>query len=147
MKDTSPSIWKTSFTVDELMQRNDNTMSSHLGILFTEKGDDFLSATMPIDQRTKQPIGIMHGGASCVLAETLGSVAANYCVDLNKEYCVGLSINTSHIKAVKQGIVIAKATPNHIGKSTQVWEILIHNEIGQLISKTSLTMAVLQRKT
>jgi 1,4-dihydroxy-2-naphthoyl-CoA hydrolase len=88
----------------------------------------------------------MHGGASCVLAETAGSTAANFAVDITKQYCVGLSINTNHIRSIKSGFIFAKATPIHIGKSTHVWNIDITNEAGQMISATRLTMAVLERK-
>ncbi len=101
---------------------------------------------MPVDERTKQPIGIMHGGASCVLAETIGSTAANLCVNLDKQYCVGLVINTNHIRSIRSGLVIGTAGPKHLGRSTQVWSIKIHNESQQLISLTRLTMAVLDRK-
>ena len=139
--------WKTPFTLATLKARCENTLASHVGIEFIEKGNDFIIGSMPIDNRTKQTIGIMHGGASCVLAETIGSLAANYAVDLTINYCVGLSITTQHIRSVKEGSVIAKATPDHLGKSTQVWHILIRNQQDQLISKTSLTMAVLKRSS
>jgi uncharacterized protein (TIGR00369 family) len=101
---------------------------------------------MPVDRRTLQPFGIMHGGASCVLAETVGSIAANYCVDAGW-YCVGMEINTSHIKVARQGYVYGTAKPFHLGKSTQVWEILIKDEQGQLVSVNRLRMSVLPRKT
>ena len=104
----------------------------YLDIEFIEIGDNFLVARMPVDHRTKQPIGIMHGGASCVLAESVGSTAANCCVDTNKYYCVGLDINTNHIRAMKEGYVIGTAKPFHLGKSTQVWGIEIVNEKQQL---------------
>src|SRR5579871_583134 len=116
-------IWKTAFDLNAVNERGINTMSEHLGIEFTAIGDNFLCARMPVDHRTKQPLGIMHGGASCVLAETVGSTAANCCVDLNTHYCVGLDINTNHIRAMREGFVIATATPFHIGKTTHVWSI------------------------
>src|SRR3990167_7936657 len=109
-------IWKEPITLDLANQRGKNTMVEHLGIEMIEIGDDFMKARMPVDHRTHQPIGIMHGGASCVLAETIGSIAANFCVDAD-HYCVGLDINTNHIRAVREGYVIAKATPFHLGKS------------------------------
>lgn len=140
------SIWKTPLTLEALNQRGENTLSAHLGILFTEIGDDFLKATMPIDHRTKQPLGIMHGGASCVLAETVGSTAANCCVDPTQLYCVGLDINTNHIRSIQEGIVTATAKPFHLGRSTQVWSIEIINREQQLISVNRLTMAVMARK-
>jgi uncharacterized protein (TIGR00369 family) len=139
------SIWKTPISIEAITKRGQNTMMTHLGIEFTEIGADFLKAKMPVDHRTKQPIGIMHGGASCVLAETVGSVAANFCVDLTTQYCVGLDINTNHIRSAREGYVIGTAKPYHIGRTTQVWSIEIHDEKGQLISVNRLTMAVLKR--
>jgi uncharacterized protein (TIGR00369 family) len=121
-------------------------MSEYLGIEFTEVGDDYLIATMPVDHRTKQPIGIMHGGASCVLAETVGSTAANFCVDITTHYCVGLDINTNHIRPMREGYVIAVAKPFHLGKKTQVWSIDIKNKEGKLVSVSRLTMSVLKRE-
>jgi uncharacterized protein (TIGR00369 family) len=138
-------IWNKPLTLEILNNRSTNTLAENLGIEFIEIGDDFLVARMPVDQRTKQPIGIMHGGASCVLAETIGSTAANCCVDSDKSYCVGLDINTNHIRSIKDGFVIGKARPFHLGKTTQVWGIEISNEHNQLISVNRLTMAVLQR--
>lgn len=138
------SIWKREVTLALVTERGLNSMSDHLGIQFTELGDDYLVATMPVDEKTKQPIGIMHGGASCVLAETVGSTAANMCVD-ESQYCVGLDINTNHIKSMREGIVIGTAKPFHLGRTTQVWGIDIRNEAGQLVSVNRLTMAVLNR--
>lgn len=139
------SIWHNDMSLDDLAFRNKNTMSEHLGIEFIEIGKNYLIAKMPIDHRTKQPVGIMHGGASCVLAETVGSIAANYCVDISKYYCVGLDINTNHIRSIREGFVYATAKPYHIGRSTQVWGIEIVNEQQQLISVNRLTMTVLTR--
>ena len=138
-------IWSRSTTADALNKRGEGSLSDHLGIHFTEVGDDFLKATMPVNSHTRQPMGIMHGGASCVLAETLGSVAANCCVDFDKHYCVGLDINTNHLRSIKEGTVFAKAIPFHIGRSTQVWSIEITNNDNKLISISRLTMAVLTR--
>lgn len=138
-------IWYNEITLDMLSSRGKNTMIDYLGIEFIEIGDDFLVARMPVDHRTKQPVGIMHGGASCVLAETIGSTAANCCVDINTNYCVGLDINTNHIRSVKEGFVSGIAKPFHIGKSTQVWSIEIFNEEKKLVSVNRLTMAVLNR--
>lgn len=138
-------IWKQAVSIDLITQRNLNTMAHHLGIEYVALDDESLTATMPVDERTRQPLGIMHGGASCVLAETVGSVAANYCVD-ETHYCVGLDINTNHIRSVREGRVVAVAKPFHLGKSTQVWSIEIRNEVGQLISVNRLTMAVLARE-
>ncbi len=141
-------IWKINkelMTLDAINERGKGNMVEWLGIEFTEIGDNYLEARMPVDHRTKQPIGIMHGGSSCVLAESTGSTAANLAVDLNTHYCVGLTIDTSHIRSIKEGWVIARAHPVHIGKSTHVWHITIKNEHDQLISDTRLTMAVLKR--
>lgn len=138
-------IWQTSISLLALETRSKNTIMEYLGIEFTEVGDNFLVARMPVDDRTRQPLGIMHGGASCVLAETIGSSAANYCVDNTKFYCVGLDINTNHVRSVREGYVIGTAKPIHLGRSTQVWGIEIVNEESKLISITRLTMAVLSK--
>lgn len=139
------SIWKIPLTLEIVQASREQTMVDYLGIEFTQIGDDYLAAKMPIDRRTKQPYGIMHGGASCVLAETIASVAANFCVDQKTKYCVGLEINTSHIKMVRDGFVMGVAKPIHMGKSTQLWEILIHDEKGNLISTSRLRLAVLDK--
>ena len=139
-------IWLTSIDLKAITERGKNTMSELLGIEFTDLGDDYLSARMPVDHRTRQPLGIMHGGASCVLAETIGSTAAQFCTDITKYYCVGLDINTNHIRSIMKGYVIGTARAFHLGKSTQVWGIEIKSEDdGKLISVTRLTMAVLER--
>jgi len=127
-----------------LNQRSRNTLSDYLGIEFTEVGDNFLMAKVTLRPEHKQPLGIMHGGMSCVIAESVGSSAANFCVEAN-HYAVGLDINTNHIRSIKEGELIARATPFHIGKSTQVWGIEIKNAADQLISVNRLTMAVLSR--
>lgn len=138
-------IWKKDISIQIVTSRNQHTMSDHLGIEFTEVGDDYIKARMPVDYRTIQPRGIMHGGASCVLAETIGSVAANFCVD-NDHYCVGLDINTNHIRAVRDGYVAGIAKPYHLGRSTQVWSIEIFNSEEKLVSVNRLTMAVLSSR-
>lgn len=142
------SIWfyKDVDIAEELNKRSANTMMEFLDIKMTEFGDDYLKARMPITRKVKQPLGIMHGGASCVLAESVGSSAANACVDITKSYCVGLDINTNHIRSISEGCAIATATAFHLGRSTQVWSINIHDESNQkLISVNRLTMAVLTR--
>lgn len=121
-------------------------MTDHIGIEFTEIGEDYVKATMPVDHRTVQPLRLLHGGASVVLAETLGSVAATMTVDPNEKYCVGLEINANHIKSVKSGFVEGIAKPLHVGKKTQVWEIKITNEDQQLVCVSRITMAVIDRK-
>jgi len=139
-------IWKQKTDLATLNARGKNTMVEHLGIEVIEINDNYLVAKMPVDSRTKQPLGIMHGGASCVLAESVGSIAANIAVDQTQYYCVGLSINTNHIRSVREGFVFGKAEPLHLGKSTQVWDIQIRNADNQLVSVNRLTMAVLNRK-
>jgi 1,4-dihydroxy-2-naphthoyl-CoA hydrolase len=138
-------IWRIKCDIQLANERSKNTMAEHLGIVFTEIGDDYLVARMPVDHRTKQPAGIMHGGASCVLAETVGSTAANFCVDQASFYCVGLDINTNHVRAMREGMVIGIAKPFHLGKTTQVWGIEVRDEAGNLVSINRLTMAVLTR--
>ncbi|SDD07917.1 1,4-dihydroxy-2-naphthoyl-CoA hydrolase [Algoriphagus faecimaris] len=133
-------------TLNELNNTRSQTLVDHLGIEFTAVGDDFLEAKMPVDHRTKQPMGLLHGGANVVLAETLGSVAASLTIDLKKYTCVGLEINANHLKAVREGYVTGKTKPIHIGKSTQVWEIKVKNEAGQLCCISRITLAILERK-
>jgi uncharacterized protein (TIGR00369 family) len=139
-------IWQEKINLNSLAERSQNTLVTHLGIEFLEIGEDYLTARMPVDARTHQPLGIMHGGASCVLAETVGSTAGQFCVDRSKKYCVGLDINTNHIRVVKSGYVFAKARPFHLGQSTQVWHIEIKDGRERLISVTRLTLAVLNKK-
>jgi uncharacterized protein (TIGR00369 family) len=140
-------IWQTYIDLESISARGKNTMVDFLGIEFFEIDDNYLKAKMPVNERTRQPLGIMHGGASCVLAETVGSTAANYAVDQQTHYCVGLDINTNHIRSIREGYVIGTAKPYHLGKSTQVWSIEIVNEKAQLISINRLTMAVLKKST
>ena len=137
-------IWKIPISIEEINRRGAGTLADHLGIVFTEAGDDFLSATMPVDHRTIQPMGILNGGASCALAETVGSTAANFCVDPKLFAAVGLDININHIKAVKRGFVTAIAKPFHLGKSTQVWDIKIYDEEKRLVSVSRLTLSVIE---
>ncbi len=138
-------IWKKDLDLEELTQFAQNSIVGHLGIVYTKRGTDFLSATMPVDQRTIQPLGILHGGASVVLAETLGSTASYMTVE-DPTYTVGLEVNANHIKSVTKGIVTGTATPIHLGNTTQVWDINIKNEKGQLTCISRLTMAVLKTK-
>ncbi|SRR5260221_10412178 len=140
------SIWFKPVTIEELEARGKDTMVEVLGIELTEIGADYLAGRMPVDHRTKQPLGIMHGGASCVLAESLGSIAANYCVDLEHYYCVGLDINTNHIRSILEGFVKGIAKPFHLGTRTQVWGINITDAQDNLISVSRLTLAVLTRE-
>jgi 1,4-dihydroxy-2-naphthoyl-CoA hydrolase len=133
-------------TPEQLNLMSKGTLVEHLGIELTEIGPDYLTGKMPVDSRTKQPLGLLHGGASVALAETLGSLAANFSVNPDTHYCVGLDINANHVRSASEGWVYGKATALHIGKNTQVWEIRITNEAGQLICISRLTMAVLTRK-
>jgi 1,4-dihydroxy-2-naphthoyl-CoA hydrolase len=140
-------IWFTRPTLETLQQHAIGTLIEHLGIEYLEVGDDFLRARLPVDVRTVQPFGILHGGASVALAETLGSAAANWCVDSADKLCVGLDINANHVRAARSGYVIGTARPVHLGSSTQVWEIRIENEQAQLVCIARLTMAVLKRSS
>ncbi len=138
-------IWKKNFTIAELNESGKDSMAGYIGIVFTEKGDDFLSATMPVNKHTHQPTGILHGGASAVLAETVGSVAASLCIDTEKQICVGMEINCNHLSPIKSGKVIAIAQPLHIGSRTHVWDIKIRNEKEKLICVGRLTVAVFNK--
>lgn len=140
------SPFKVQPTVDDLNASRGEDMVTHLGIEYTAVGEDFLTARMPVDHRTRQPFGLLHGGASVVLAETLGSYGASLSVDMNTHYCVGLDINANHIRAVSDGWVYGTAKPLHIGKRTHVWEIRIVDEADQLVCVSRLTMAVVERK-
>jgi 1,4-dihydroxy-2-naphthoyl-CoA hydrolase len=140
------SIWFGNPTLEKINQRGKGTMVEHLMIEFVEAGEDFLKARMPVDHRTKQPVGILHGGASAALAETIGSTAANLAVDSAKQYCVGLDINANHIRSCTGGFVEGVARPLHLGRSTQVWEIKITQD-DKLVCVSRLTMAVLDRKS
>lgn len=122
-----------------------DTLVQHLGIEVLEVGEDFIRGRMPVDHRTHQPFGLLHGGASVALAETLGSMAASLCVDPATQMAVGLEINANHLRAVTAGWVIGTARPIHVGRSTQVWDIRIENETGQPVCISRLTMAVVPR--
>ena len=138
-------IWFKEFTTDDLNQRSDNTLADFLGITFIAVGEDSLTATMPANERTKQPIGIIHGGANVALAETIASTGANAVIDLDKYYCVGLEINANHIRSVREGLVKGVARPVHMGRTTQVWHIDIFNEAGKLTCVSRMTAAVVAR--
>jgi len=136
-------IWKKEFTVKDLNDFRNDTLVGHLDIQFIEKGEDFLSAAMPVDGRTRQPMGLLHGGASVVLAETLGS-SASYMTLAAGQTSVGLEINANHLKSVSDGEVIGTARPVHLGRSTQVWDIDIQDQNQERICISRLTMAVLK---
>lgn len=142
----SDSIWVVRPTLEMAngISRT-NTIAEVLDICITEIGDRSITGTMPVDKRTHQPMGILHGGASVVLAESLGSLAANFCVDTQQQYCVGLDINANHIRAVRGGLVTGIAEPAHLGRTTQVWSIRLEDEAQRLVCISRLTMAVLNR--
>ena len=132
--------------METLNERSQNSLVSHLGITFVEVGSDFLVAKMPIQPSVMQPIGILHGGASCALAETVGSTAGNYCVDLSKFYCVGLELNINHLRPIKGGWLWATARPYHLGRKTHVWGIEIKNEEKKLVAISRHTVMVLEKE-
>ena len=121
-------------------------MAEYIGIEWTEVGKNFIKAKMPVDERTKQPYGLLHGGASCVLAETIGSVASAMVVDHSKFICVGLEINANHVRSARIGFVTGIATPLHLGSNTHVWDIKIYDELEKLVCVSRLTVAVIPRK-
>lgn len=135
-------IWNKETDIEQLQALSEDTMVRHLGIEFTAIGDDFLEARMPVDARTMQPMGLLHGGASVALAESLGSIGAYLCAADGKK-CVGLEINANHIRAVRKGWVIGRATPLHLGRTTQVWDIRIRDEHDNLICVSRLTVSVM----
>jgi len=137
------SIWFGTPTLDDANSRRAGTMIEHLGIEFTELTDDMLAGTMPVDARTRQPAGVLHGGASVVLAETLASWAATFAVDREKFHCVGMEINANHLRPVPDGSVRGEARPINLGRTTQVWEIRILTDTGKLACISRCTMAVL----
>ena len=140
-------IWyDPAITAEQINPIGKGNMAEYLGIEITEVGEDYLKATMPVDHRTRQPYGLLHGGASVVLAETLGSVGAAFVVDRNKYDCVGLEINANHLRGVREGIVTGIARPIHIGKTTQVWDIRIHDNRDKIVCISRITIAVLKRQ-
>lgn len=140
------SLWKQSADVDAVNRWNAHTATQALGIVVTEIGADYVCGTMPVDERTRQPFGLLHGGASVLLAETLGSLAANLCLDPQQEVAVGLDINANHLRAVTAGQVTGTARPLHVGRTTQVWEIRIVTDKDELCCISRLTMAVVPRR-
>ncbi len=140
------SIWRVQATPEQFLERARNTLAERIGIRVTEIGPDYLRATMPVNSHTHQPMGILHGGASVALAETVGSLAANMCVDIEKYVCVGQEINANHVRSVASGLVTGTARPFHIGGRSQVWGIEIRDENDKLVCVSRLTMAVVERK-
>ncbi|MEO0423394.1 MAG: hotdog fold thioesterase [Pseudomonadota bacterium] len=135
-------IWKSAPSLEQLNGMSQDTLLAHLGITFTAVSDDALWATMPVDPRTRQPFGLLHGGASVALAESLGSTAASLVVGPETP-CVGLDINANHVRGVREGLLTGRTTPHHLGRSTHVWQIDIVDERERLVCTSRLTMAIL----
>jgi 1,4-dihydroxy-2-naphthoyl-CoA hydrolase len=141
------SIWRTQTSVEQLQEHSRETLADTIGIRVTEIGPDFLRATMPVGPKTHQPTGVLHGGASVALAETVGSLAATLCVDRNLYVCLGQEINANHLRPVSSGIVTATARPYHVGKRSHVWHIEIRDEQEKLVCVSRLTIAVVDKPT
>ncbi len=141
------SIWfNKNISLDDLKGFTKNTMADFLEIDWVEIGDDFLVISMPVNEKTKQPYGILHGGASCVLAETVGSIASALVIEMDKFYCVGLEINANHVKSASEGLVTGKCSPLHLGKHTHVWDIKIYDYSKKLICVSRLTVSIIPKK-
>ncbi len=140
------SIWQRPIDLDSINHFAEKTLVSHLGIKITGSGEDYLEGIMPVDDRTVQPYRRLHGGASCVLAESLGSIAANYCIDTKEFMAVGQHIEATHLKSVDKGEVKGRAKAIYIGKSTQTWRIEIFNDEGTLICDSKLIMAIIKKR-
>ena len=140
------SIWfNKSLSLTDLNPLSPNTMAEYLGMEWVALGDDYIKMRMPVDDRTRQPYGLLHGGASCALAETIGSVASHFVIDPDRAICVGLDINANHVRGVRGGYITATCTPLHIGASTHVWDIKIHDEREKLVCISRLTVAILRK--
>lgn len=139
------SLWKQTTDLERINAWNRGCLVEHLGMLVTEIGDDYLRGTMPVDARTRQPFGLLHGGASVALAESLGSLAGNLCLEVS-EMAVGLDINANHVRAVTAGVVTGTARALHVGRTTQIWEIRIEDERARLVCISRLTLAVVPRE-
>jgi len=140
------SIWRVHSTPEQLTERGSRSMPGYLGVRFTEIGPDFLRATMPVNERTHQPFGLLHGGASVALAETVGSLASTLCVDDRQYLAVGQEINANHLRGKSSGTVTATARPFHLGKGSHVWHIEIRDEEERLVCVSRLTMAIVERR-
>ena len=140
------SIWRIPATVEALQALSRNTLAGTIGIRVSEIGPDYVRATMPVNATTHQPMGVLHGGASVALAETVGSLAANLCVDPERFVCLGQEINANHLRPVSSGLVTATARPYHIGTRSQVWHVEIHDERNRLVCVSRLTMAVVDKR-
>ncbi|MEK6704522.1 MAG: hotdog fold thioesterase [Bdellovibrionota bacterium] len=135
------SIWFKPYSVDEINDRGKSTMVEHLGIMMTIIGDDFLEGTMPVDHKTKQALGLLHGGALAAFSESLASTAASMTIDRSTEYCVGIEISANHMSSCTGGVVVGRTTPLHLGKSMQVWETRIHQD-NKLVCASRVTLLV-----
>jgi 1,4-dihydroxy-2-naphthoyl-CoA hydrolase len=138
-------IWFKTYTLADIVPLRRNTMVEHLGIEITEIGENYLRGTMPVDARTRQTMGLLHGGASVALAETLGSIAGSMVIDLSKQSCVGLEINANHLRAARSGIVTGTARPVSLGRSVHVWQTEITDERGRPTCISRLTLYILDR--
>ena len=139
-------IWlNKSLSLAGLKPLGPKTMADYLGMEWVAVGEDYIKMKMPVDERTRQPYGLLHGGASCALAETVGSIASHYIIDPDKFICVGLEINANHVRSVREGFITATCTPLHIGASTHVWDIKIHDEREKLVCVSRLTVAILKK--
>jgi len=140
-------IWyKKDLVIEDVLSVGKDTMGEYLGIEWIEIGDDFIRARMPVDHRTKQPYGLLHGGASCVLSETIGSLASAMVIDHSKFVCVGLEINANHVRSAREGYVTGVASPLHLGSNTHVWDVRIYDDVKKLVCVSRLTVAVIPRK-
>lgn len=146
MRTDVPVWFQKGIELNELNEQSRNTMAEFLDIHFSEIGPDYLKATMPVNVRTHQPYGLLHGGASAALAETVGSVASWLCINPEKQLCVGMEINCNHLRGKKDGLVTATASPLHLGATSHVWDIRIRDEQERLVCVSRLTVAVLVRK-
>jgi 1,4-dihydroxy-2-naphthoyl-CoA hydrolase len=141
------SIWRSAPSPEQLTERGSRSLPGHLGMRFTEIGPDFLRATMPVEARTHTPFGVLHGGASVALAETVGSVASILCIDEEQYMCVGQEINANHLRGLSAGIVTATARPFHLGNRSHVWHIEIRDASEKLVCVSRLTMAIVPRRS
>jgi 1,4-dihydroxy-2-naphthoyl-CoA hydrolase len=147
LKNKDMPIWfNKELSINDILPLGKDTMAEYIGIEWTEVGDNYIKAKMPVDRRTHQPYGLLHGGASCVLAETIGSVASAMVVDHAKFVCVGMEINANHVRSVREGYVTGIAMPLHVGANTHVWDIRIYDEVEKLVCVSRLTVAVIPRK-
>ncbi|MEM8833087.1 MAG: hotdog fold thioesterase [Pseudomonadota bacterium] len=139
-------IWFDKYEIETLNGFRNGNMGVHIGMEFTEIGDDFLKGTIPVDERTKQPFGILHGGASCVLAETLGSVASWMCIDPSAKMAVGLEINANHLRPATEGVITGICKPIKIGRTVHVWNIEMFKDDGKMNCTSRLTCVIKDRK-